>query len=71
MGDSVNQERWWLHQNYADNYYRMAVDVERMESVLQQKNELERQLAYFRGAKGYKLMSKLYAVYHKLKAQIK
>lgn len=71
LRSDVNQERWWLHQNYADEYYRMARTIGEVnsayESVKQQKDELEKQLLYFKQAKGHKLMSSSYRLYYKLK----
>lgn len=71
LEDKVDQERWWLHQNYADEYYQMVRDIHSIshdrDTVQQQKIETEKELTYFRQAKGYKLMSKLYKVYYKMR----
>ena len=73
LEDNVDQGRWWLHQNYADEYYRMAQGVHDTNVAhriaLQQKEELERQVAYFKQAKGYRLMAKVYSIYYKLRGK--
>lgn len=67
LRDEINQERWWLHQNYADEYYRMRGVVHDYESLLRQKNDIELQLEYYKKAKGHKLISALYVPYRKLR----
>lgn len=67
LNDNVNQGRWWLHQNYADEYYRMMGTDAGYKTLLQQKIDLENQLEYFKKAKGHRLMSKAYVVYRKMR----
>lgn len=69
LDDNVNQERWWLHQNYADEYYRMMGTDAGYKTIMQEKISLEEQLQYFKNAKGHKFMSKVYVVYRKIRGQ--
>lgn len=69
LDDNVNQGRWWLHQNYADEYYKMMKADAGYKTIMQEKIALEEQLQYFKKAKGHRLMSKVYVVYRKLRGQ--
>lgn len=69
LKDNVNQEKWWLHRRLADEFYAFRQAHYEYEGLLHEKNELERQVTYYRNAKGYKLMAKLYGVYHRLRGR--
>lgn len=71
LDDNVNQERWWLHQNLADEYHSMRKALHRTrvayDKTLKQKKNLENQVLYFKQAKGHRLMSKVYSVYRRIR----
>lgn len=71
LRDEINQERWWLHQNYADEYYTMRSTAHGYDSILREKNELEKQLEYFKKAKAHRVVSWLYVPYRKLRGILK
>ena len=71
LNDSVNQQRWWLHQKLASEYHTNRNRLRDLnnaykKSVEKNKN-LERQLAYYKQAKGHRFMSSIYKVYRRIR----